>query len=129
MSVTDTETLTPAQIAFKAALNEARDITHAAMCEAVTLLPETIRSRLATGPHRHRWTCRVCDVFGASFYQGTIDLTDPRWIVWIYHEVPKADIRHRNQLHHGQLANEIYQRCIATYRAAGWVGEALAPNA
>lgn len=129
MSATATETLTPAQIAFTAALNEARNITHAEMCEAVALLPDDIRARLAIGPHRHRWTCSVCDAFGASFYRGTIDLTDARWIVWIYHEVPKSDMRHRDQLHYGERANEIYRRCIATYRAAGWAGEAAEPNA
>lgn len=97
---------------------------------AMGRIPAHIRERLAEGPIRSRYACGVCQAFGAAFYKsGVFDLTDPMWLVWGYHEAPKADMTRREQLHYGPLANETYERCLATYRAAGWTGEAPEPDA
>lgn len=123
-------TLTPRQRAYKVVLEEARAITEDDMRAAVERLPAHIRSRLAEGPRQRRWSCGVCDAFGADWYTTTtFDLADPTSIAYLYHEVPKADMKHRDQLHYGDFANEIYTRAIATYRAAGWTGDAEEPNA
>lgn len=115
---------------FAAALEAARSFTEGDMRDAMGLLDATIVDQLARGPLPRRYRCGVCETFGADFYSdGPIDLDDPRWIVWIYHEVPKADMNHQDQLHYGDLANEIYLRAIVTYRAAGWNDEAAPPDA
>lgn len=96
---------------------------------AVDQLPDDIRARLAKGPIPRRWDCGVCVAFGRPFWVGEPDPTDPRWIAWDYHEVPKLEMKRANQQWYGELANDTYERCIATYRAAGWTGEAEPANA
>lgn len=115
---------------FASALEAARPLTEEDVRAAVALLPAAVVERLCGGPIPARYRCGVCQAFGVDFYgSGQIDLDDPRWIVWIYHEVPKADMDHQDQLHFGDLANETYVRALATYRAAGWDGEAPPPDA
>lgn len=117
---------------FKAALDAARHVSEDLLILSVALLDPEIRERLRAGPVPARYRCGVCQAFGADFYTNAeteIDLTDPRWLVWIYHEVPKAEMTHVDELHYGDLANETYVRAIATYRAAGWDGEASPPDA
>lgn len=122
-------TMTPAAD-FKEFLETLAPMTPDDLQAAVDELPLVIRERLARGPLERRWSCGVCEAFGgAAFYKGILDADDPVWRAWGYHEVPKAQMRHRDQLHHGPLANEIYERCIATYRAAGWTGDAPEANA
>ena len=114
--------LSAAQIALRDFREALRPMTEVDLRADVAALPNDIRERLATGPHPRRWTCGVCQSFGdAAFYRGTPDLDDPRWRVWGYHEVPKADMRRADQQWYGPLADDTYRRCIATYRAAGWV--------
>ncbi len=121
---------TPRQAAFKAGLEEMGDVGVEALEGALEQLPSSLVERLAEGPRPSRWVCGVCEAFGRDWYSTVEpDLDDPKWVVWAFHEVPKADMNHRDQLHYGELANEIYRRCLATYRAAGWDGEAPEPNA
>lgn len=122
--------LTPRHREFKAALEDLRDVDEAELADAMARIDPAIRARLAEGPHPRRWTCGVCEAVGAGWYRDRKpDRSDPLWIVWAYHEVPKADMNHSDQLHYGELANQTYRRCIATYRAAGWTGDAAEPNA
>lgn len=115
---------------YKDALLAAEALTEDDLRAAMLELPDEIRATLARGPIPRRWDCGICEAFGKPFYcTGAVDLTDPRWIVWIYHEVPKAHMKRNDQLHYGHWANETYVRCIATYRAAGWSGDAEEPNA
>jgi hypothetical protein len=100
------------------------------LAEAVAALPAEIRERLAGGPVKYRWGCGVCEAFGRDWYISVVpDETDPMWRAWAYHEVPKLDMKVRRDLHYGEHANAIYCRCIETYRAAGWTGEAQGANA
>lgn len=123
---------TPETTRFREFLSDLRALDEAALDVAVSELPEAIRQRLSEGPNPRRWSCAVCEAFGEHFYKQAhddLDPEDPMWIVWGYHEVPKAEMRFADQLHYGPLANETYERCIATYRAAGWDGEAEEANA
>lgn len=120
----------PKYQAYRDALLAADDLTEDDLLAAVAELPNEIREKLAAGPVARRWSCGVCEAFGKAFYAtGDVDLTDPRWRVWIYHETPKARMKRVDQQHYGPLANESYGRTIATYRAAGWTGEAGEPDA
>lgn len=97
---------------------------------AIADLPADVRDRLARGPHPWRWTCGVCEAFGAAWYlHAPSDVTDPMYVVFAYHELPKIGMRHRSDEHYGELANDVYRRCIDIYRAAGWTGEAREPDA
>jgi hypothetical protein len=99
--------------------------------EAVQHIRKEIREKLAEGPVPYRWDCAVCQAFGAK--ANTVvkyeTFTKNELIVWIYHELPKANFRFRDQNFYGKGADDIYLRCIETYRAAGWEGEAEEPNA
>jgi hypothetical protein len=124
----------PRFLSFKEALEEAEGLTPEDMADAVAQLPEADRARLAKGPKARRWDCGICDTFADLIRlldgdQAAADLSDPRWVVYLYHEVPKARMERRSQLHYGALANEGYGRCLATYRAAGWDGEAAEADA
>lgn len=106
------------------------------LVEAVSQLPVVIRERLAQGPDPYRWTCGVCKAFGKPYLAELrrqlahpMDAADLMWRAFAYHEIPKAQMKRADQQHYGLLANEIYERCIATYRAAGWNGEAEEANA
>jgi hypothetical protein len=115
---------------YRDALLAADSLTEDDLLEAVVELPNEIRDRLAEGPLPYRYDCGVCEAFGKAFYkEGAVDLADPMWRVWIYHETPKARMKRVDQQHYGPLANECYERTLATYRAAGWPGEAPEPNA
>lgn len=105
-------------------------VTEEELASAVASLPAEIRERLAHGPIPRRYTCGVCVAFGASVYKSLEpDLDDPMWVAFSYHEVPKIDMKVADDQWYGGAANEVYRRCIATYRAAGWTGEAEEPNA
>lgn len=122
---------TPEQLAeFVAGLEDLRDVTEDELRAAVLACPPHVLERLAQGPLEGRYKCGICEAFGRSWWLNrTPDRTDPMWIAWAYHEVPKLDMTHRRQLHHGPHSDHTYRRCIATYRAAGWTGEAEEPNA
>lgn len=125
----DSPDLTPKQVEFREALRRLRPATELMLRDQVARLPAGIATRLERGPLPSRYACGVCDAFGRDFIQGTVDLSDPRWWVWAYHEVPKLDARFNDDQHYGPIANRIYERTIATYRAAGWTGEATPANA
>lgn len=99
----------------------------------VAALPEPIRALLALGPLPDRWECRVCSAVGGARFYGYAHLhaepSDPRWAVWMFHETPKLHAVETNELYYGPLADQIYQRCIMIYRAAGWEGVAEPANA
>ena len=95
--------------------------------EAVARLPEPIRVKLAEGPLAYRYDCGVCKAFGNEYLsrlRRTIetapDPRDPTWRAFGYHEVPKKDMTRAEQQWYGPLAAEVYERTLATYRAAGW---------
>lgn len=98
---------------------------------AVAALPDDIREALARGPLPYRYDCGVCAAFGGEMFYGREDHdpTDTLFRAWGYHEVPKLWMKRRDQQHAGPFSNETYERTIATYRAAGWDGEAAPPNA
>lgn len=125
----DSPKLTPRQVAFREALRRVSTATERMLREKVAELPPHLQERLAQGPKIYRYGCGVCDAFGRDFIQGDVDLRDPRWWVWAYHEVPKLDAKRHDDQHYGPIANRIYERCIATYRAAGWQGEPSEANA
>lgn len=104
-----------------------RDMTEADVCEAVAELPDELREALACGPHPRRFTCGVCNALGVG--DDDDDPKDAVVRVRAYHEVPKLDMRTANDQWYGELANEVYRRCLAIYRAAGWAGEASEPDA
>lgn len=120
---------TPQQREFVQFLLAIKDMTEDDLTDAIAACPVDVQARLADGPCRPRWTCGVCEAFGRSFYTGEPDADSPLWRAWGYHEVPKLEMRHANDRHYGPLANETYERAIATYRAAGWIGEAATANA
>lgn len=106
------------------------EMTEADLRAAMELIPADVRSSLSMGPVERRYGCAVCEAFGKGFYStGSHDSADPMWRVFGYHEQPKARMRFAREEHDGPLANEVYVRCLATYRAAGWVGEAEGANA
>lgn len=115
--------------AYKDALERLRPMTAGEVRGAVQNLPVEIREKLAKGPHPRRWTCAVCQAFDVPATVVEADQSDARWLVFGYHEMPKCDMRHRDDQHYGDLANEVYRRCIEIYRAAGWTGEATEANA
>lgn len=122
-------------LSYRDALAEIASMTEDDLRADVDLLPDVRRERLAAGPLPARWSCGVCKTFSdfvAALDRGReprVDLSDPEWRVFLYHEEPKARMKRRDQLHYGPLANEQYERGIATYRAAGWDGDAAEPNA
>lgn len=102
------------------------------------IVPKLKVEGLEQGPNQYRYSCGVCIAFaGLSFgindkwYHDTAswDLESPLYRVFCYHEVPRIWCRFKDEEHRGPRANEIYERCIETYRAAGWTGEAQEPNA
>jgi hypothetical protein len=114
---------------YKRVLERAREkITLELLTEAMTKIPQRVREELAQGPLPHRYDCRICKAVlahashmerDANF--GTIDLDDPLAIVWLYHEVPKLDVKERDEQWWGPPADAQHQRCVETYRLAGWV--------
>lgn len=103
------------------------DMTENDLREAVAQLPDEIRDKLAKGPLSYRYACGVCKAFGSAYLaelkrniETPPDATDPKWRAFAYHEVPKKDMRVAEQQWSGPLAQEVYERTLATYRAAGW---------
>jgi hypothetical protein len=120
---------------YRDALREAASLSTGDLVRAMNEIPAAERERLAFGPMTYRYDCGICETF-RDLVQildrdggGAVDLDDPRWIVYIYHETPKARMKRADQLHYGPLSNEGYERGLATYRAAGWTGDAPEPNA
>lgn len=111
-------------------LEEFRDVTVAELQLAIAQIPSRIRSELEKGPNPRRHTCGVCRAFGGAWYK-TVDFKrdDAMSIVFLYHEVPKLDMKVADDQWYGNAANDVYRRCVETYRAAGWTGEAEEPNA
>jgi hypothetical protein len=104
-------------------LREIEHLTVTDLQAAVAQLPCEIRARLRRGPMIDRFSCRVCQAFGDTLVDelaATQDAADPRYIVFAYHEIPKCWMLHRAEEQGGPAANAIYERCIETYRAAGW---------
>lgn len=96
-------------------------VTEADVVAALALCPEHIRAGLALGPRGTRYSCGICHTFGKAWYSaGGFTMRDPMWIVWGYHEVPKLHMTEEGQQFNGPLADDVYARCLATYRAAGW---------
>lgn len=108
---------------FKQALEAARAIDAEALAAAIEQLPQPLQFALCKGPMPYRYDCRVCTTLRELLGDAEpARLDDPIWVVWAYHEVPKALIEHRDEQWVGEHANAIYERCLATYRAAGWDG-------
>jgi hypothetical protein len=120
---------TPKQREFVRFLQSIEHMTLDDLRAAIAACPRDVRDRLEAGPLFRRFSCGVCEAFGRGFYAGIPDADDPRWRAWGYHEVPKLQMRRSDDRHYGELANETYRRSIATYRAAGWEGDAEEPNA
>lgn len=111
-------------------LKELDPITEDSLREAIDQLPPYMKERLAKGPIQRRWSCQVCDALDSNLRKDDpFDAEDPRWIVFAFHEIPKTRCKRRDDLHYGPIANEIYERCLTTYRLAGWTGEAPEANA
>lgn len=98
--------------------------------EAVDQLPQEIRDKLAEGPNPNRYSCGVCKAFGQDYINELTrtletppDPNDPKWRAFGYHEVPKKDMTTAQQQWSGSLAQQVYERTIATYKAAGWEEE------
>jgi hypothetical protein len=120
----------PRALEFKAGLERVALVTEATLAETIALIPTETAALLARGPKPARYDCAVCDAFGYEWIKSTpCDPEDPRWLIWAYHETPKLDACHNDDQFYGAIANRIYERTIATYRAAGWQGEAPEPNA
>lgn len=65
--------------------------------------------------------CGVCEAFGPRLYKNMkADLNDPLWVVFAWHEVPKIDMKIAEHQWSGPAAQEVYERTLQTYRAAGW---------
>lgn len=121
---------TPRQREFVAFLQAISDMTEDDLAAALALCPPVVMDLLTRGPLAYRYACGVCEAFGGRAFHGhTPDVSDPLWRAWGYHEVPKLHMRRADDRHYGRHANDTYERCIATYRAAGWDGEAAEPNA
>jgi hypothetical protein len=121
---------------FAAHLVEAREITVQRVAEAIERLKETHPDhveRLARGPNPSRYSCTVCNAFRAHWdtpgVDDLIDLSEPPWVVWMFHEVPKSFMRRNKDLHYGRFANMIYERCVVIYRLSGYKGMVEEPNA
>lgn len=116
---------------YMRALEEVAWITEDDLADLMPLLPHQIVVGLAEGPLPYRFDCGVCSAFGRSFYRNVAkhQPDDPTFRVWAYHEVAKLGMRTKNDEHYGPCANDHYERTIATYRAAGWTGEAQEANA
>lgn len=117
--------------AYQTALESVTDVTEEDLPLLIAELPAEIRDKLAAGPLPYRYDCGVCAAFGKAFYSDAENHRpeDPAFRAWAYHEVAKLRMRFKDQEHYGPVANEHYERTIATYRAAGWRGEAQEPNA
>lgn len=115
---------------FRDDLRPLEAVTEEQLAEAMQRIPDHIVMRLRQGPNPSRYTCGVCEAFGKQWYKNTqANMDDPMWLVWAYHEFPKVHMQVRDDQFHGAAANMVYERCIATYRAAGWQGEAQPANA
>lgn len=92
--------------------------------EAFEALPEEIRAALAEGPKRYRYDCGVCMAFGKEWYESgeCENLSDPRGIVFCWHEVPKLEMRKKDDQFYGEASREVFARCERLYRRAGWAG-------
>jgi hypothetical protein len=116
---------------YKDFLEAHKHLTIEDVNRAIPNIPTKTRNTLAQGPIPYRWDCNVCQAFGTGSNQivkyETFSLEE--LIVWIYHEIPKVNFKWKDQNFYGQGADEIYKRCIETYRAAGWLGDAAEPNA
>lgn len=122
--------LTKRQHAHAHVLIALREMTEEELREAVAQLPQETRDRLAQGPHPVRRACGVCNVLNKGDYRiAWPNADDPAYRAFAYHEVPKSYADHDGDQYHGALANDIYERCIATYRAAGWKGVAAPADA
>lgn len=120
----------PKYATLKRSYAQLLDVTEEQLRAAVEQLSWHLRDALARGPLPYRYDCRVCESFGSGFYKGIeYDLSNPMHLVFGYHEAPKVNMTHRDHQHYGPHANATYTRCIATYRAAGWSGDAEEPNA
>lgn len=116
----------------KAELAPIAELTLEDLERAVAELPEGLRQALSCGPTRERYSCAVCRTF-----EGYIERWEhfdpepdgPCWIVWNWHEVPKMHMTRAEDQWYGPLANAVYERCIQTYRAAGWTGVPEPANA
>lgn len=86
---------------------------------------------LKEGPVNYRYDCAVCIAFGGASNKppDISKLSDDEMVVWIYHELPKMSMKRGDQVFYGPFADQIYERCIETYKAAGWTGEPEPPNA
>lgn len=123
-------------VVYSRLLHEARSITVEQLADAMDALRESrpeIVDHLARGPRGYRYDCTICNAFKTyrdrDDFLDAIDIDDPLWVVWMFHEVPKSMMKHSHQLHEGRFANMVYDRCIVTYRLAGWEGQAPEPNA
>jgi hypothetical protein len=122
---------------FGAALMAIQEMTVNDLIGDMGKIDRTHRDALCAGPMPRRYDCSICECIGklpdwenrpAPFWMRD-DPDDPLWRVWAYHEVPKLHCRRNDDLHYGWQADVIYERCIETYRAAGWTGEADPANA
>jgi hypothetical protein len=108
--------LTARQRSFRDAMLSVVDWSLDDLQAAVDALPAHVRARLSQGPVARRWSCGICDAFSPT----PDDMSDPIWKVYAYHEVPKLYMRHRDEQWYGLLADEVWERCRAVYKAAGW---------
>lgn len=105
----------------RAELEAAAEITEAQLVEAIEALPDEIREQLGKGPIRYsRYACRICDAFRSCRLAKDLPHDDPRWIVFNYHEVPKLKMLSAEDQWRGPQAQQVYNRCMTIYRAAGW---------
>lgn len=95
---------------------------------AMAEVDPAIRERLAHGPLVPRYACGVCQAF-RGIDTAALDPDSPAFLVFNYHEAPKAEMRTPEDQWYGPLANAVYRRCVETYRAAGWRGEPEGANA
>lgn len=122
--------LTERAIEFRDSLLVVEQATEEMLREQIALLPAGIATHLERGPTPRRYECAVCNAFGRDWVKEVpCDPADPLWRVWAFHETPKLDARHKDDQHYGAIANRIYERTLATYRAAGWQGVATPPDA
>ncbi len=108
---------------YKELLDTAEQLTVEDLGRLIAEVKPEVRAKLAEGPLPYRYDCGVCAAFGRSWYRDkkNFDPASADALVFAYHEVPKLHMRFADQEHQGPLADDIYQRCLATYRAAGWI--------
>lgn len=107
------------------------DLTIEDVKEALKKIDPKIVEFLKEGPVNYRYDCAVCIAFGGASNKAPdiSKLSDDEMVVWIYHELPKMSMKRGDQVFYGPLADQIYERCIETYKAARWIGEPEPPNA